>query len=434
MRRDHHVNFLIANQTKPLLLKTVTTGEDTQTGENIAKEIDAVIEEFGGSDKVVSLVTDNAANMKKAWVILTAKYPGLVVNGCAAQTVNLLVKDICKLDRLNDTLEQVKAITAFVRDRNALTKRFEKIQYSMYEEGDLEKIGPLVSVGATRWYTHHLCVRRVLDNKAVLRQLVETNLFAGIKETKAVKVKKVLFKSLITNDNFWAKLESAEKILRPTSKTLGIFESNKCCLSDIYGVFKSFLLDYGGDPEILSLVQDRWNFLHTESMDFAYFLDPKTRAGEGFIGEDMLDNARLLPQFIVRKGFCDDDAVIQAEYANFIADMKNLSAKTVEFIESNSALTYWYTLGSSKYPILYKVAEIVFKVPTSQAASKRAWSIYDFILTKRRNELSPANVTKLVQLYMNGDIVDENNLLEILMGFAEDVGTEDDAIQLDYQE
>jgi hypothetical protein len=47
----------------------------------------------------------------------------------------------------------------------------------------------------------------------------------------------------------------------------------------------------------------------------------------------------------------------------------------------NRKNTYWLTVGSTKFPILFKVAEIVFGVPTSQAAAERAWSIYDFILT-----------------------------------------------------
>ena len=89
-------------------------------------------------------------------------------------------------------------------------------------------------------------------------------------------------------------------------------------------------------------------------------------------------------------------------------------------------MTYWYQQGKAKYPILFKVAEIVFKVPTSQAASEKAWSIYDFILTKRRNRLRPAKVTQLVQLYLNGDIVNQDNLLDVLMGLQEDVGEEEE--------
>jgi hypothetical protein len=61
-------------------------------------------------------------------------------------------------------------------------------------------------------------------------------------------------------------------------------------------------------------------------------------------------------------------------------------------------------MGASNYPMLFKVAEIVFKVPKSQAAAERACSIYDFILTKRRNRHGPEKVTQLVQLYMNADL------------------------------
>jgi hypothetical protein len=44
-------------------------------------------------------------------------------------------------------------------------------------------------------------------------------------------------------------------------------------------------------------------------------------------------------------------------------------------------------------------------IPTSQAASERVWSMYDFIHTKRMNRLSSKKVTQLVQLYMNGDLI-----------------------------
>jgi hypothetical protein len=134
-----------------------------------------------------------------------------------------LVKDICKLERFDDTLQQARLITSFVKDRNSLSKRFERIQNS--EEDLLEKRG-LEFVDETRWYTHHSCVRRVLDNKIILQQLVNTNLFNGIKETQMIKPKKDLFRSLINNDNFWSRLKEVEETLRPTSELIGILESN----------------------------------------------------------------------------------------------------------------------------------------------------------------------------------------------------------------
>jgi hypothetical protein len=110
--------------------------------------------------------------------------------------------------------------------------------------------------------------------------------------------------------------------------------------------------------------------------------------------------------------------------------MKNPSQKAAEFISSCSPIVFWVQAGSNKYPILGKVAQIVLKIPTSQAASERAWSIYDFILTKRRNRLNPEKVTKLVQLYMNADINEqEKSLVDIMMGVELDEGDSDDDVE-----
>jgi hypothetical protein len=191
LKKDHYVNFLavfVNTDMNPLLLKTVNTGEEPQDGQNIAKNFEFVIDEIG-VNKVVSVVTDNAAPMKAAWAFLQKKYPGLIINGCAAHTNILLVKDICKLNRLGDHLEHARFITSFVQDRNALSKRFEKIQENLFQEGVLPFKRGLVSVVETRWYTHHGCVRRVLENQKVLKQLVECNVFERIRETAKVKPK-----------------------------------------------------------------------------------------------------------------------------------------------------------------------------------------------------------------------------------------------------
>jgi len=64
--------------------------------------------------------------MKAAWAILRAKFPGLIINGCAAHTVNLLVIDICKLDAYNEVFGHARLITSIFNDRNALTKAILK--------------------------------------------------------------------------------------------------------------------------------------------------------------------------------------------------------------------------------------------------------------------------------------------------------------------
>jgi hypothetical protein len=98
--------------------------------------------------------------MRAAWDILEEKYPGLIMNGCGAHTINLLVKDICHLPIYREMLLKAREITQFVKKKNLLVFRFRKIQENMVAEGELTKKLELEYVGETRWYTHHRCVSR----------------------------------------------------------------------------------------------------------------------------------------------------------------------------------------------------------------------------------------------------------------------------------
>ena len=428
MMKDHYVNHIALFGKKsipPILYCCTNTGEIAQTGENIALETISVINEIG-SEKVVSLVTDNASNMKTAWKILRENYPKLIINGCAAHTINLLVKDICKLDEYESTMTDCRFVTAFVNDRNILSTRFGSLQVGLFEsETNLQSKRKLVFVSDTRWYTHHACVKRILENKLVLKQLIHTTAFNDIQQTRELAIKKKRFYSLIDDGAFWDRVQVAESILRPTSKAVGLLESDSCCISDIYRLFLDLLDGYCQIPAILELVNDRWAFLHTESMASAYFLDPKTKAGEGFIGNDLYDCDINLKDYIPRNNFAGSIQDIEDELELYVEHMKNLSVKEAEYIQTKSAMTYWLTVGAAKFPILFCVAKIVLNVPTSQAAAERTWSMYDFILTKRRNSLKPAKVTKLVQLYMNAGLKDQKvDLLAVMMGLENDCGTD----------
>jgi len=58
---------------KPIFYKSVSTNEERHTSENIAEGIKQTIEEVG-EKKVVTVITDNATNMKAAWTILKQTY------------------------------------------------------------------------------------------------------------------------------------------------------------------------------------------------------------------------------------------------------------------------------------------------------------------------------------------------------------------------
>ena len=73
IHRSSIINYMITTP-KPIFYKSVPTKEERHTAQNIAAGIKQTIEEIG-EEKVVAVVTDNAANMKAAWSILKQIYP-----------------------------------------------------------------------------------------------------------------------------------------------------------------------------------------------------------------------------------------------------------------------------------------------------------------------------------------------------------------------
>lgn len=49
---------------------------------------------------------------------------------------------------------------------------------------------------------------------------------------------------------------------------------------------------------------------------------------------------------------------------------------------SKTSPTHYWTDKREGFPILGKLADIVFAIPTSSAASERAWNIFEYIHTK----------------------------------------------------
>lgn len=77
INRTSIVNYMITIP-QPFFYKSVPTHEERHTAESIAAGIKQTIEEIG-EEKIVAVITDNAANMKAAWRILKNEYPHKVI-------------------------------------------------------------------------------------------------------------------------------------------------------------------------------------------------------------------------------------------------------------------------------------------------------------------------------------------------------------------
>jgi hypothetical protein len=149
-------------------------------------------------------------------------------------------------------------------------------------------------------------------------------------------------------------------------------------------------------------IQKRWRYVHTNAMAVAFLLDPSMNIDD-FVGSD---NDQVDNQVCNLAGRCGlisttGVAALTAEILSFkCVKCRGGEALRAKHSES-SPRDYWGAQSEVKFPLLKKLVDIVFAIPTSSAASERAWSIFDYIRSKRRNRLSVEKVEMLAYVYIN---------------------------------
>ena len=89
---EHVLNFQACSPGRSIFLDMAVTAESC-TGEYIASKLSDMVDTHNLSEKLVGVVTDNASNMKKAWVELAKKRnKKLICLGCIAHVLNLFLQ------------------------------------------------------------------------------------------------------------------------------------------------------------------------------------------------------------------------------------------------------------------------------------------------------------------------------------------------------
>ncbi|EGZ25396.1 hypothetical protein PHYSODRAFT_479933, partial [Phytophthora sojae] len=142
--KEKVINYVVVSPLmRPLLWCTTICGEDEQTAEYVASEISEVIDEINkaaGEDVVVSVTTDNAPMMQKAWEILEATRP-IFCNGCSSHALNLILEE--------------------------LLARFRRLQ----KEGDEEHRRALRMPVPTRWYSSFEFIKTIVADKGFWKRI-----------------------------------------------------------------------------------------------------------------------------------------------------------------------------------------------------------------------------------------------------------------------
>lgn len=208
---------------------------------------------------------------------------------------------------------------------------------------------------------------------------------------------------------------------------LGKLEADDAPLSLVYHYFGKLFNHYENNKTIQDKVKQRLRFLYTESMGLAYMLTP-IHAAEGFyFGEDQTDIIGYATK-LAQKVNAEDVEIVGEEMLSFVTKMSTLSAKQRDVIFKMSDKNYWSIIGRREFPALYKVAKPIIEMICSSATSERTWSTFKFVHSRLRNRLTNEKVEKLVFLYTNCVLLDENDKTDYIL--------EDGAVlsELDYED
>ncbi|GMF53583.1 unnamed protein product [Phytophthora fragariaefolia] len=421
----------------------------------------------------VSLVTDGWTDTNGSiiinFMVVTPGLPSLfwsswsTSGGCSAHVLNLLMQDIYNFPAIKAVLSSAVTLTRLVRDHLALYDEFKQLQQDVRDMGS--KARNLVLPIPTLWYSMHACLRNVLNSRETLEKLFlnpDYELFMARYRGTTSNRKKLLYMiALIRDDVFWNNLRTIVRLFNPIIDTLCALEADNAFDSAVYQRFRGgplridqqqalngigvlsdvaaivtpvapvgngVALDEASqadgtytNPTAVRLdhlqglfrekIQKRWRYVHTDAMAVGFLLDPSMNIDD-FVGCDDEQVDDQVCSLAERCGLITSTGVaaLTAEILSFkCLKRRGGEALRAKYSES-SPRGYWGAQSENKYPLLKKLANIVFAMSTSSAASERAWSIFDHIHSKRRNRMSVEKVEMLAFVYINYGALQKDEL------------------------
>jgi hypothetical protein len=158
----------------------------------------------------------------------------------------------------------------------------------------------------------------------------------------------------------------------------------------------------------LTATRTRWESLScwTRTLTQRYF----------FVESDESNSIEDAVKYAKRTNMLECLELSEAEFRGLLFDFAaEKKGWTADMKAKNAVLnprSWWVVKRAEKdlYNKLSYIADLVFSISTSSAASERAWSIRDHIHSKKRNCLKSANVDMFTYVYINGGIMHGKNI------------------------
>ncbi|CAH1104318.1 unnamed protein product [Psylliodes chrysocephalus] len=410
--------------------------EGSHTAANLANIIEEILQEWKLCDKVICIITDNAANMTAMCNIL--KKPHI---GCFAHTINLVVQDVLeKTECIKELLKTVKNIVAFFKKSSKATDLLKNEQ----ENRNSSKLKLLQDI-STRWNSTYYMLKRVIDvgdslTMAQLHSQEAPEILAREEKEIIVEVIKILAPfevatqqisgsyvtiSLIIliitgiyhtlNDirqelKTFVGIELHSQILISVNKRLSAYE-NKLIpkISTIIDPrfkkngFRSSENSLSAQVDLQKLAQTNISPLESESTTRESSTNNEHSTLASNLAEPEIKKQKVdLFKFLNKKRELNKKIITPSSKA-VIAVRQYMEEETIDFKEN--PLTYWLETNNT---ILKELALKYLSVPATSVPSERLFSKSGQLLSTRRSRLKPKNVDMVLFINANHVFLNKN--------------------------
>ncbi|QHO24890.1 uncharacterized protein DS421_12g376240 [Arachis hypogaea] len=397
-RRRTILNFLVNSPKGTVFLKSINASDICKTAEKIFKMIDEVVEEVG-EENVVQVVTDNAANYKKAGQMLMEKRKNLYWTPCAAHCIDLMLEDFeKKLDLHKDTIAKGRKLTTYIYSRTSLISLLQ--QHTKGRD--------LVRPGMTRFATFYLTLGSLNEKKNPIIRMFISDEWKESKCSKTRDGKNI--ENIILDKTFWGNIIHCLRGAYPLLHVLRIVDSEgKAAMGYMYSeidrakekikdAFQSVELSYKPLWDIIDARWDKQLFrpLHAAS----YYLNPQIHYSPNFKVE-----------YDVKKGLYDcldilvgDSAlitIIDSQLEDFKSKAKFFGRDVAKNALKTKTPSQWWDSYGDEHPELQKFAIRVLSLTCSSSGCERNWSAFEMVHTKRRNRLKTSTMNDVVFVMTN---------------------------------
>ncbi|XP_075653895.1 uncharacterized protein LOC142624250 [Castanea sativa] len=216
------INFLVYCPKGIVFIRSVDASDLVKDAINLSNLFDEIVNWVGPAN-IVHLVTDNAANYVAAGRILCGKYRNISWSPCAAHCLNLIFKEIGKMNHVAKLAKRASKITVFIYNHVAL-QAWLRTRKNWTE---------IVRPGPTRFATTFIALGSLKEHKQDLQALVTGKFYVESRYAKDKKAKAVV--KIILDNQFWNDCHVIVHIMSPLIRLLRIVDSDeKPAMSYVY--------------------------------------------------------------------------------------------------------------------------------------------------------------------------------------------------------